>query len=375
MIAFDFPPTIGGIQTRVKNYVQNLTKMRNKVVVVHLLDPEVLQRYFGNLNRFGGVHAENYLGATVYRHPSSVKNMFQVFFKTIKAVRKTPIDAIHIVSGANTPIGFLFLIYGKIRGTKVGVSLYGKDILSSRHSLLDILLLRFSMLLADRVGVNSKATSKLLPRTVLHKIAILYPGVDIQVLEQHRAFEIADKKENEVLFVGRLVERKGVDDLLKAFKLLLGRVPTSRLTIVGDGPQRKRLIDLTLKLGVQDKVEFTGTLTGKELYKRYQACDVFVMPSKETGRSVEGFGMVFLEAGLFKKPSIGTWSGGIPEAVLHEETGILIPQKDAIALKNAMELLLTNKELAKKLGQNAYNRVVSKFTWEKATLEFLKMYQ
>lgn len=140
-------------------------------------------------------------------------------------------------------------------------------------------------------------------------------------------------------------------------------------------PERTTLSNLTETLGIQGKVEFKGTLTGRKLYERYQACDLFVMPSKKIGRDVEGFGIVFLEAGLFKKLSIGTWSGGIPEVVLDKQTGILVPEGDMIALGNAIELLLTDKDLAKKLGMNAYNRVIKEFTWDEVTLRLMKMYQ
>lgn len=375
IVTFNFPPTIGGMQTRAKNYIRNLTRMKNKVLVVHLLTPEVLQTYFGALNQIGGVYAENYLGATVYRHPSSVKNLFQAFFKTVKAITNIRIDVIHALSGAYTPIGLLFLIYGRMKRIKTGASFYGKDILSSKHSLLDILFLRFSMLLANKIGVNSKATLRFIPKMFAHKVTILYPGVDIQALKQAGTAETSGKKGKTLLFVGRLVWRKSVHELLQAFKHVLERFPETRLIIVGDGPQREALFDLAHKLKIQNKVQFTGFLVGRELWKKYQECDVFVMPSKETRMDTEGFGMVFLEAGLFKKPLIGTWSGGIPEAVIHGKTGILIPQGDIPALENAIERLLTDEDLAKRLGQNAYDRVISEFTWEKATLRLLEMYQ
>ena len=381
MITFDFSPTVGGIQTRASNYVKHLVKMKNNVVVVHLLNPRVLKTYFGEISGTDKVYVEDFFGATVYRFPSKVKTLFRVFFKTIKLIKNSRIDAIHIMSGGNTPAGLLFLMYGKVKGLKTGVSFYGKDILSSRHNLLDILLMRFSMFIADKIGANSVATSRLMPKTVQHKITILYPGVDPQVLARFKGKRrtTMGAKEKIVLFVGRLVWRKSAHEVLQAFKWVQKKVPKTKLIIVGDGPQRNALFDLAQKLGIRDKVEFTGTLVGDELWEKYYKCDVFVMPSKSfrwRGRGdVEGFGMVFLEAGLFKKPSIGTWSGGIPEAVLHGETGVLIPEGDVVALKDAMMLLLTNEDLAKRLGENAYNRVLSKFTWEKATLRFLTMWK
>jgi glycosyltransferase involved in cell wall biosynthesis len=99
------------------------------------------------------------------------------------------------------------------------------------------------------------------------------------------------------------------------------------------------------------------------------------MPSRRFSQDVEGFGMVFFEASLFKKPAVGTWSGGIPEAVIHGKTGLLIKPGDVNALEEAMKLLLTDEELARKLGESAYERVMSNFTWERAALKFLKMYE
>ena len=375
MITFDFHPTVGGIQTRTENYVRNLTKMKNKVILVHLLNPRVLQAYFGSLPQGDKVRGEKDFGATVYRYPSRVKFLFRVFFSVTRTIKNTPVDVIHVVSGGTTPIGLLFLIYGKIKGIKTGVSFYGKDILSCKHNLLDILITRLSMFFADRIGVNSRATSRLIPKMFVNKVSILYPGVDVQALRSSESQKRVDRKEKTILFVGRLVWRKSVHELLQAFKLVLEEVPNAKLVIVGDGIQMEELVKLANTLGIQSKVEFTGFLVGEELWKKYHECDIFVMPSKETGMDTEGFGMVFLEAGLFKKPSIGTWCGGIPEAVLHEKTGILIPQGDISALKDAILLLLMNEDLAEKLGQNAHNRIVSDFTWEKATLRLLKMYQ
>jgi phosphatidylinositol alpha-1,6-mannosyltransferase len=98
------------------------------------------------------------------------------------------------------------------------------------------------------------------------------------------------------------------------------------------------------------------------------------MPSRQTATDVEGFGMVFLEAGFFAKPSVGTRTGGIPEAVIDGETGVLVPQDDVNALRDALSLLLKDKPLARRLGEKARERVLSEFSWEKATSRFLTMF-
>ena len=97
------------------------------------------------------------------------------------------------------------------------------------------------------------------------------------------------------------------------------------------------------------------------------------MPSKTTRVDVEGFGTVFLEAGLFGKPSIGTTSGGIPEAIDDGETGLLVPEGDVRLLSQALEKLLLNPGLSQRLGQNARKRVIEGFTWEIASERLVSM--
>ncbi len=375
MITFDFPPQIGGIENRARKYVQTLVKMKHEVIVLNLLDRKLFETHFRISMRQHTVCMENYLGATVYRGLSSPRYMLRVFFTMRKALRGIQIDVIHVVSGVSAPIGLLYLIYGKLMGIKNGISLYGKDILSSKSKPQNAFLLMLTMFLAYRIGVNSRATGKLLPKFFLHKTAVLYPSVKFRIPKPYKQNEKIPRKEKTILFVGRLVKRKGLDDLIRAFKLTLQSVNEAHLTIVGDGPEKEVLVKLVQTLGLKNKVTFTGSLVGDSLERQYKKCDIFVMPSKRTKTDMEGFGMVFLEAGLFKKPCVGTWSGGIPEAVLHGKTGILVPQGDVKALKDAILLLFTDEKLAKKLGENGYKRVISKFTWEKATRDFLGMYQ
>lgn len=363
IVTFDFPPTVGGIETRIKNYIQNLVKMKHDIRVVA---PTLAH---------DAIYTENYFGATVYRCPFSPKSLFKVFLTTIEALKDYQIDALLVLTGANTFLGQIFLLYGKVRRTRTGIFVYGKDILKSRKVPLQFLMLHLALFLADKIGVNSKATSQLLPTRIRHKISILYPGVNTQTLRRYEFSQTLSRKEKQILFVGRLIKRKGLDVLLRAFGSVLYRIPDAKLIIVGDGPERITLCNLAERLAIQDKVQFAGMLTGKKLHEKYRECDVFVMPSEKIGKDVEGFGIVFLEAGLFKKPSVGTWSGGIPEAVVHTQTGILVSERDVKALEDAIELLLTDENLARRLGENAYNRVIKNFTWEKATLRLLRMFQ
>jgi len=120
-------------------------------------------------------------------------------------------------------------------------------------------------------------------------------------------------------------------------------------------------------------VTFFGSLRGTPLVERYQLCDVFAMPSRTLKDDVEGFGTVFLEAGLFGKPCVGTYSGGIPDAILDGETGLLVKEGDQKQLANALRTILTDKALATRLGACARERVLSQFTWAETTGQLVQI--
>jgi phosphatidylinositol alpha-1,6-mannosyltransferase len=155
-------------------------------------------------------------------------------------------------------------------------------------------------------------------------------------------------------------------DLLDAFRLVLNDFPDAQLEIVGDGPEKGQLERLVADLGLVGSVIFFGSLRGDPLSERYRNCDVFAMPSRTLKDDVEGFGTVFLEAGLFGKPSIGTFSGGIPEAVIDGETGILVSEGDVRGLAQALRRLMSDEALRSELGSNARDRVLARFTVQKA---------
>ena len=360
-ITFDFPPSIGGIETRAMSYIENLLELGHKVTVIALSQSE--KQY-----------VDTFLGARVYRLSSSMITLPSAFITLTKIIEKKSIKVIHILTGADSIIGLATIIYGRFRGIKVGIFLYGMDILKSSRQILKRLLILVNLRIAKRVGVNSKATLRLIPAIFAHKSYILYPGVDIGALKQY-AKENSRAKGKTILFVGRLIKRKGVDDLIQAFNILRETIPSAKLVITGDGPERNSLFNLSKKFGIQDNVEFTGILTGKALYEKYQECEVFVMPSKSFDTDVEGFGMVFLEAAFFKKPCVGTWSGGIPEAVIDGETGLLVSEGDVKGLAKALSRLLSDEKLAFKYGQNAHVRVVKEFSWRKATFKLVNMYE
>lgn len=167
-----------------------------------------------------------------------------------------------------------------------------------------------------------------------------------------------------LLTVGRLVPRKGIDTVLQALPSIAERCPEVAYVVAGTGPDQSRLEGLADHLGVRDRVRFVGDVDHDRLPLYYSAADLFVMPAREDPPDVEGFGLVFLEANACGTPVIGARSGGIPDAVRDEETGLLVPPDAPDAFAEAALRILTDPDRAETLGQQGRHRVVNEANWD-----------
>jgi len=166
-----------------------------------------------------------------------------------------------------------------------------------------------------------------------------------------------------LLTVSRIVKRKGVDLVLRSLPALLEEFPTLRYAIVGGGPEVDNLKSLAVELGVENAARFLGKIPEEDLLTAYHACDIFVMPARLVFPSVEGFGLVFREANACGKPVIGTRSGGIPDAIIDGETGLLIEPDDLAQLTDATLTLLRDPARAQAMGRTGKELVETKGTW------------
>ena len=166
-----------------------------------------------------------------------------------------------------------------------------------------------------------------------------------------------------ILFVGRLVERKGVSYLIEALGQLKKR--DARLVIVGEGPERPRLEARVRELGLSDRVEFRGRVSDAELRRAYEGADLFVLPSVLDSRGdTEGLGVVLLEAMNYGVPVIASRIGGIVDIVVDNETGVLVPPGDATTLAAALQAVLADPAKARRLGEAGRKRLAERFSWQ-----------
>lgn len=229
------------------------------------------------------------------------------------------------------------------------------------HLLLD----KWFSVFTDRVIAVSNSVKNFYVKKALinaDKIQVIYNCVDLEKYDL-RSLRVNDSDGSQVTdgeavlgVVGRLVPQKGHRYFLLALKELLNTYKIKGL-IIGSGPLEEELKVFSRSLGLNGSVAFMGLR--KDIPNIISAIDILILPSLR-----EGLPLVALEAMALKKPVIATNVGGNPEVVLHGETGFLVPPEDSVELTAAIKRLIQDKELAKRLGENGYNRVKEYFSKE-----------
>jgi glycosyltransferase involved in cell wall biosynthesis len=179
-----------------------------------------------------------------------------------------------------------------------------------------------------------------------------------------------------LLFVGRLVERKGVRYLLDAIARARAAGEDVVADVVGEGPIRAALQEHARALGIQDAVRFTGFVTDDELIRHYEGCHAFVLPAvvDEKG-DVEGLGVVIIEALAHGRGVIASAAGGITDIVEHDRTGLLVPPGDAAALADAIVALARDPERVERLGRAGRAHVEERFSWDAVIGKLTALYE
>ncbi|MFV2084623.1 glycosyltransferase [Micromonospora sp. LOL_021] len=178
-----------------------------------------------------------------------------------------------------------------------------------------------------------------------------------------------------IVHVARLVEKKGTADLLHAFAVVHRAVPTAELVIIGDGPLHGQLGALATELGVAATVRFLGVRPHAEVLATVARSRVLCLPSVTAANGdQEGLGMALLEAAATGRPVVGTRHGGIPEAVMDDVTGYLVPERDPAALADRLVALLGDQDLCQRLGTGGRKLVEDRFDLSRQTAKLESLY-
>lgn len=276
------------------------------------------------------------------------------------------------------PQGLMGILLRKITGRPVVLNTFPVELslAISKHRYL-IPLLRRIFTKTDLILANSEFTKKLIVSYGVppNKVHVVYPGVNPNRYLNRRDDSAKQKLGMNgslvILTVGRLVRRKGIRYLIEAMPRVLRSLPDTVLLIVGDGPERSRLEEEARVLGLASRVRFLGKVPEQKLIEAYQASDVFVLPAVvDSEMNTEGLGVVLLEAMSMRKPVIASRVGGIPEAVVDNETGLLVKPQDPIDLADAIIRVLGDRGLSKKMGNKGRQRVKDVFDWDTVASSF-----
>ena len=284
--------------------------------------------------------------------------------------RRRRYDIVHV----HWPMPMVLLGWAAQRAhpTPMVTTFYGIELrwVQSRLPFLKWLVRRAARTSAQAVAISSYTARE------LRKFA----DVPIEVIPYTAEFPApsavpARAADHAILFVGRLIERKGVHHLIRALGTVREQAP-ARLVIIGDGPERPRLEALARDAGVAEHVDFRGRVSDEELRQAYAGAKVFALPSVLDARQdTEGLGVVLLEAMNYSVPVVASDIGGITDIVQHERTGLLVPPADETALAAALIRVLTDSALSSTLGAAGLHALRDSFSWKRIVDRWEAVYQ
>jgi phosphatidylinositol alpha-1,6-mannosyltransferase len=250
---------------------------------------------------------------------------------------------------------------------------HGMDLLEPATSLRYRLIMKRTLYHASRVLANSHYTAGLAGKFGAQpgRVVILHPGVDCQQFRP--AVSRVRRGERIILSVGRLIERKGFDTIVRALPEVLAQFPDVQYWCAGDGPDRDRLHGIARELKVDEHIRWLGQVDEVEKLRLFQHASVFAMPNRvtEADRSVEGFGIVFLEAAACGLPVIAGNSGGVADAVVDGETGYIVDASDPKDLGRRIMALLEDARLSREMGECGRARVQQQFRQDQIAERYL----
>jgi glycosyltransferase involved in cell wall biosynthesis len=313
-----------------------------------------------------GIHEAGMLGAASY--------LVRALPLVRLLLRTHSYDVVHVFF--SLPTGAL-LPFLDLTGTPVVVSLRGSDVpgydpynvnMQRVHRLLAPLT-RWIWRRADRLVPVCESLGRLTANTAPGlEYTVIPNGVDLRLFHPPEKARPHTGGSIRCLAVARLVERKGLGELIRA----IGLLPRGRfsLEIVGDGPDEGVLRNLVSSLGLAGEVNFLGSLERSSVAERYREADLFTLPS-----SAEAFGNVFAEALASGLPILGSTVGGIPELVEHGTNGLLVPPGNPEALAQAIRYIADDPELRSKMSARNRAKAEATLQWSQVTRRYVAIYR
>ncbi len=313
---------------------------------------------------------DQYEGVPIYRFPFwkafADRNLPQLF-KARKGFAKLKHDfapdLVHLHSLG--PSALFYLETTKVHPVPLLVTLTGMSFENQSGLELFKSVLRSS----DWVTVKSKAildrVVQIIPEIGLRS-SVVYRGKRDLLPQLYPSLTILLR----IVCVGRLAKEKGFDLALSALACIVNRYPEVEMVIAGDGPERSSLEQQAKSLGITDKVQWLGWVAPEKVPALLATSQVVLIPSRS-----EGLPRVAVEAALMARPVVGTRVGGMPEVIVHQQTGLLVEAENGAALAEAIIFMLTHQEEAVTMGHSARRLALERFNLEHCVDSYQALYQ
>jgi len=298
-----------------------------------------------------------------------------------RLVRQYSCDVIHV--HWVLPNGPMGLLVGKISQVALVVSVHGSDVFFARHNPLFTAVARQVLQHAQGVTACSPDLYEgALALGASPDVTHLIPWGADPVIFAHptgssklRSDLGLTERALVITALGRLVGKKGFDVLIRAMPYILHRHPRARCIIVGSGPEAPRLRALAAHLSVSEQVIFPGSVPWNQVPTYLHLGDIFVAPSVHDAGNLDGLPTVVLEAMAAGRPVVASNVAGLPLVVTHGKTGLLVPERDPVALAEAVSYLLQHPEIRRRFGEAGRQRVLQELNWEAVARRFEALYQ
>ena len=369
LVNYEYPPVGGGAGNATANLARELASLGVEVIVL--------------TSAFRGLPGQEQTdGFTVQRVPVARRYIDRCKpFEMLTFLSSASIAALKLarrwrpdvtITFFGIPSGPVGLVLRLAYGIPYIVSLRGGDVpgfqpydLALYHRLVSPII-RFLWRRASGVVANSRGLQALAQRSASEvSVQVIPNGVDVERF--HPAPHARKNGPIRLLFVGRLVYQKGLDLLLQALALMPSGSDVI-LEVVGDGDARPDLEAMVGAMGISERISFAGWCPRSEMPLRYQATDIFVLPSRD-----EGMPNVVLEAMACGLPVIVTRIAGNEELVQEGETGLLVPCEDPVALAQALARLAADGESRRRMGRAGRALVEQYYTWRRAAEAYLAL--
>jgi len=360
-----FYPKIGGIEALMTGMAEAMTKSGKDVLVLAdgpMVETDKLKNY--KIKRFNAWKPIRRISKARY-----IKNICKE--KKIEAIFADSWKSIEYLKLVNVHIHVL------AHGTEIQKNFSPWNVYKQNKQNR----INRAYMNSHNIAANSNYTKELLIESLCiesKKIRVIHPGIDIydKFIQQKTVDKVNNIIGNSspiIVTLARLEGRKGHITVLDALSSLISKYPNLLYIIAGDGPNKENIKLHVQKLNLEKNICFLGWITEPEKSVILKNSDLFVMTPYINKESVEGFGMVFIDAAFHGLATLGTDTGGIPDAIIDGKTGLIAKTSDLKDITIKIDALLSSKKKRQSLGKAGLENAKDKFNWKSKVEEYFSL--